>query len=522
MADADAPKAPGAATRERRRHRLRNLPLVGALAVALAVELVFNRLGAHLIQLEPLAPLGRLRSLVDVAGLFSFHFASVLAVLLAALGLLRLLAQPLGSLSTEGRLPQALGRTLLVVATVGFVFVAVLGVGVQLPTRLRIYLLTLFLLLLLYVVRFALRLPTTPARARLWLLLFAVAALLHSGWVAAVAFERESLSSLPRLLLSVGEALAVTLAAIVPACFPSAGTRRQRLTAAALGLSAGGAAAALGLLDWSWAARVTAYGFGLELPFPTVGVALYALAMALWLGGATALLLGGGTARLRGWGLLIVGLAGYHLELPYQLASSIVGLLCIADSYSRELDGWLSATDFRALLRRVASWAGAVEVTAVGAAGWEQAHMRAAGDGAPVEVTVSRRAGMLAVVEVVVGRAPADEPPPLSLLRRGAPRLGRKSGIEVALGDERFDRAFVVHDARVLRARDPVLGDDALRAGLLASADGWLGVWPAGVRFRSASPALLTLLREENGSEKFRELLAVLVELHRASSSAKS
>src|SRR5204862_380701 len=123
---------------------------------------------------------------------------------------------------------------------------------------------------------------------------------------------------------------------------------------------------------------------------------------------------------------LIVGLSGFQLELPYQLAATLVGLMCVIDSYLREAESWLSPARFRQLLQRLAVTVGASEVVAVGPRGYEEARIRGARDGDPVEIGVQRRAGALAIAEVVVGSTPPDEPPPLSLWRRGTPRLGRK------------------------------------------------------------------------------------------------
>jgi hypothetical protein len=512
-----------AATGSRRRSRV---SLVGLLAAALLVELALNRIGARVLQLEPLAPVGRVRPIVETAGLFAYHFTSVLAVLLAALGLSRVLVQPqivsgvasgtgpaAGSASADvsavaaGEPPglfAVVSRGLVVMAMVGFIVVEALGVVTALPARLHLYLLALFTFIVLYLAGVSLRLPSVPARARVWMLLTAATLLVHGLWVAAVGLEVENASPLPRLLLSAGQAIAVTLAVVAPGCFLPPGTRLRGALAGAIFV--GAMALGVASLDWSWAAGVAAYGFGLELPVALIGVGLYVVALAAWIAAVVALCLRGGTARLRGFGLLIVGLSGYQLELPYQLASTVVGLLCVVDSYSREVEGWLSPAEFVELLRRLAAWAGATEVTTVGSAGYEEARMHAARDGEPIEVGVSRRAGLLSGVEVVVGRAAASGAPPLSLLRRGTPRLGRRSGVEAPTGDARFDALFAIHDARQLHDRDPVLGDDAARTRLATTVYGWLGVWPDGVRYRTAVPTPLT-----SSPDRFQSLLDTLI-----------
>jgi hypothetical protein len=271
-------------------------------------------------------------------------------------------------------------------------------------------------------------------------------------------------------------------------------------------------------LDWTWAAGLTASGFGLELPSAQLGIYLYIVALVAWVATVVALLLRPGTSRLRGWGLLIIGLSGYQLELPYQLASTVVGLLCVLDSYFREVEGWLSPSQFVDLLRRVAAWAGATEVTTVGTAGYEEARMRTSRDGETIEIGLHRQAGVLAGVDVLIGQAPSGEPPPLSLVRRGTPRLGRRSGVEAPTGDARFDALFTVHDARQLNARDPVLGDDVLRSQLSTDVDGWLGIWPGGLRFRTTSPALLG----DTASARFQSLLQTLLDTRQRSTTTSA
>ena len=168
-------------------------------------------------------------------------------------------------------------------------------------------------------------------------------------------------------------------------------------------------------------------------------------------------------------------------------------------------------------MRRLAASLGAREVVTVGPPGFEEVRARVTQDGQLVELGVQRSAGVLARAEFVVGHAPAEEPPPLSLHRRGAPRLGRRDGREIETGDTAFDALFSTWDARRLAGPDPLL-DDATRTQLREVVDGWLAVWPGrGARFRTVGPRLFALLVDESaaGDEAVRAVAALLVEIQR-------
>jgi hypothetical protein len=141
---------------------------------------------------------------------------------------------------------------------------------------------------------------------------------------------------------------------------------------------------------------------------------------------------------------------------------------------------------------------GAPRVTLTGPAGFEEVRLHAAHQQFPVWISLSRRGGAIAELEIVVGEAPPRSPP-LTVERRGSGRLGpRGEGQVVELGDSNFDRAFLLRDRRDVGAR---LLDDATRVRLLELCRGWLGVWPrSGVRYHSrelsAIPQLLTLLSD--------------------------
>jgi hypothetical protein len=177
----------------------------------------------------------------------------------------------------------------------------------------------------------------------------------------------------------------------------------------------------------------------------------------------------------------------------------------------------LPAAAWQRLLGRLARAVGSRETVVVGSAGFEEARAAGSIDGVAVELVAERRGYQLGRFEAAVGGAPLDQAPPLSLLRRGMPRLGRRSGVEVATGDLDFDATFAVHDARKLSSADPLL-DDAMRPRLRAAIDGWLGIWPGqGVRLRTAGARWFTALLDGSpaGDQELDELLALLLEVRR-------
>ena len=498
--------------------RQRSFSLPGLLAVVLGLELVANRIGARMSLTDLRVPRAWLGPL-DIGGLFLFELASVLGVLLAMLGLLRFLAQPI--VVGQRGASATLSRAMAVLSTVGFVVVALLGVSRSLTPRLMVYMLSFFTLLLGELVALAWPLTAGRGRLRLWLVLLVVAVALHLVWevpaqlaIAAGEGGREAAAGYPRLALSLGEALAVTLAAAAPFCFLPA---RRILWPAIAGVLAAAASLALLLSDRAIAQSVAENGFGLALPLPVVGEALYAIGFGGFTAAVVGLLAERGSSRLRGIGLCLVGLSGYLLELPYQLAATVIGVLCILDSIARERDVGFAVEKWQQLMRRAAAWIGAREVTNAGPIGFEEMRARALLDGETTELSLRRVGGELARAELVVGHAPSEEAPPLSLHHRGSPRLGRRDGNEAPTGDAAFDGAFAIYDARKLDHADPVLADD-LRPGLRTLVDGWLGVWPGrGARLRTQSPALLRALSADDaeGERALRERFALLLEVKR-------
>jgi hypothetical protein len=457
--------------------------LVALLLTLVALELLVRRILGPLLHIDLLAPAGRARDFADVAGFFFYQAATVLGILLATLGLGRLLIFP-------SYIPRG-AKVGVAVLTVAYVPLLILGTWRPLPGPLEAYLQASFTVLVLLLVLAGLLAPGRHGRARLGLVVVAVPLVLRLAATLGLRLT-QSTAGTPALLFWIGEVCAVAAGGLMLPCFAPP---RLRLGAApVIALVAAVAAGVVAIENWEMAARVAAYGFGLQLPASKVGVALYALALGVWLLTTLSLIGRPGTLRLRGIGLGLVGLSGFQLEQPFQLAATLVGVLCLVESITRQSprttgEGW------RALIRQIAAAIGAREVEVAGDEGYETARVRVrrtAGElEAEVEVAFGRSGGELSHAEVVIGHAPSEEAPPVALTRRGTPKLGRTRGEEVATGDLDFDEAFRIYDARHLTDRDRVLDDD-LRPRLIEALDGWLAVWPgAGVRYRTRNAGVV-------------------------------
>lgn len=459
--------------------------LVAVLCIALALDLALRRLLWPLVRSDLLLPAGALRDGLDFGALFAANAATVLAIPMACWGLGRLLVLrtviPRGAKAAVGAL------------AVAFMPLLTLAAWRPLPSVLGIYLHASFTCLFVLVMLGGLVLRGN-LRARLGMLTLALPSALNLPWVIAEingGHGHGALISSSARALGLGAEMAALAAAFasVALLLP----RRPRVLVPSLAAGVLVAAAAwICTHDWELGRHLASSGLGFDLPLRPVGVALYLAALGAWIFTSTSLVSTPGPPRLRGYGLLLIGLAGFRLDAPAQYASAMVGMLCLVESIAREApSATATLAEWGALVRRIALVLGSPEVEMAGLAGYETARVRAIRDGVPIEIALGREAGTLACAELAIGHAPSEEAPPIALARRGAPKLGRTRGDEVATGDRSFDEAFRIFDARQLTDRDRVLDDD-LRPRLVHSIDGWLAVWPsAGVRYRTRNVALL-------------------------------
>jgi hypothetical protein len=461
------------------------LPLVSLLAAVAFIELVLNRLLVRMLRLDPLSLTSGVRRLLDEASLFVFELVSVLSVLL-------LLAALVGI--AVGKRYRWGARMAFAVIGGAAVVLSALGVVFRLPP---LYLFNLHLAFLFLGLVVALTVASAPVGAgnKLGALFVFVAFALRLVPAMSSLYAPLLSDSASQEVLNAGFFAAVAAASLL--MLPRGGSR---LAAIVTWVAVCGAAILM-RRDFDAAERFAAYLFDVDLPSALWGQALALLALGFALNTLVRLLSLPGPTRLRGWGLLLFGLGGLQLTLPYQIALASLGLLCLAEAAIRTERHSLSKEAFDSLVRSAAAAVGAPRVTVVGSAGAEIVRLHAPPrDGLALALTLRRRAGAIDDLEVVVGDTPPRDPP-FTLERRGAGRLGaRGEGERVEVGDRAFDEAFLVRDRRDVGAR---LLDDATRARLIATVRGWLAVWPrAGVRYHAREldpaelPALLQLLAD--------------------------
>jgi hypothetical protein len=294
------------------------------------------------------------------------------------------------------------------------------------------------------------------------------------------------LTSTPLELEALAQATLAAAAVIAVPCFASRRHGKRLGIAVAAGVV--GAAAVLIRADWETAARVAAYGFGVALPMQPWAILVYLLAFGAFTYTVVTLWSSTGPERLRGYGLALYGLAGLDYQAPFQMALSGLGFLCLLESVLRPTEPPMAREAFENLVRRAAASVGAPQVTLTGHSGYETARVHSpASEPLPVALMLTRAAGQVTLVDIVVGeRVPRD--PPFSLERRDAGKLGpRADGVAIETGEPAFDATFATRDRRGLNAQ---LLDDATRARLNDSCRGWIGVWPQrGVHYRAQSLA---------------------------------
>lgn len=476
------------------------ISLVGLLGFALFFELWLNRISARLLRHDPARRLEPMWHRADLAALFLFELASVFGALLFILGLARIVT------SRDQRPPFRAS-----IAVVGGVTAALVvgGIVARLPPRLHAHLYMSALFLLAVLVLGALALPASRRlRAGIALLSLPVAAMLAANLIQRLSAPGVLDPRASLLAEGAGGAL-VVVGLLAPFLFGPEGPGGALAVAAAALTAAGGLV--LGRLDWDLTAKLAGIGLGVAIPIGPVALPLYVLGASALVYTTFALLTREGPERLRGAGLFLMGTIGLQLELPYQIAGTLLGLLCIIESAARPAIDAITREELDEHLRRWAALVGAKQVTVVGAPGRERARLSFIAPGASVEaqLLVDRRAGALARFELSVGETPVRTPP-FTLSTRPATMLGPAApGPVIATDDAAFDARFVIRDHR---GAGTTLLDPETRTRIARLIDGWVGVWPQrGARYVGRSlpggddglPSLVQLLcdlRERSGA----------------------
>lgn len=462
------------------------------LAAVLVVELWLNRIFARLAHRD--LELANAFRRLDVVALFSFELASVLGTSLLLLGLGRVVMDR----NTRGPLR-------LTYALIGGVAsaTAFAGVWVRLPARLSAHLHTSALFLLAVMVIAALT-TSSSRRLRAGIALLALPVALAS---LASLIQRFSSSNLvdPRasMLAELGSHAFVALGFLAPLLFVPAGPRGPLAPLfGGLVLSSG---LLLGRIDWPLTARFLTMGIGVSVPVADWGLPVCVVAMAAYAYAIGGLLWWPGPDRLRGVGLALVCLVGLQLELPYQIASSLVGFLCLVESATRPGAGAITRAELDALLRTWAAALSARAVTIIGEDGREHARIDFELGGRVGRLRIERLASAIARLEMSVGEIP-DRAASLSITSRTATRLAPSaSGVtRVATDDPQFDRRYLVSASHGASARV----DETIRVRIARFPECWIGVWPErGARFVSVQvPA---------GEDGLASLAQLLIDLSR-------
>jgi len=469
-------------------------PLVAVLAGVALAELALNRIAGHLVPFEAYQLHSFWRHAFTDGRLFTYELTAVLSAMM--------LGSTLARIAAGGDHYRIGARVSFSLVGLVVVVLSALGAVAELPADLFFHLHMSFAFFTL-LVTMSIVAARTQGRVRLGALLLYLPIALHFGArITRRLSPVPELTTTPLELEAIAQATLAAAAVVSVPCFAS----RRRGVRLGLGLAAifVGATAVLVRLDWETAARVAAYGFGIALPMAPWALVVYLLALGAFVFTTTTLLSSTGAERLRGWGLLLYGIAGLDQQAPFQMTLGAIALVCVAESVLRGGGTPMTREAFENIVRRGAAAVGAPQVMLSGPSGYETVRLRsqAANGALPVALSVTRSAGHISGVDVVVGEElPRD--PPFTVERRDAGRLGpRADGPSIETGDAGFDRAFATRDRRGVNA---ALLDDATRARLGALCTGWVGVWPQrGAHYRArtvaggedALPLIIELLRD--------------------------
>jgi hypothetical protein len=466
------------------------ISLTLVLAFTALIELLCNRIGVHVA--SPAARAGStVFRIVDTMGLFSFYLTGLLALFVLAWAVVILIA--------DAKLLRLPNRVAVMVAGAAFLPLAGIGLFVRLPASLNPWLNISFgLFVLVAILGFVLR--PASVRSKLGLLYLAAPLLLHCYWLATKQMPAlapgGANADFPARLLETGEHL-VVVGAFASFLFFAPLPRLSALLAPIPLAAATVLTAGVGLLvaaQNGFATKAARFGFGLNLPTPTRGevlhLSLHIAAFFFFVLLLSSLTLRGRNERGLALGLLLVALSGFHLELPYQLLLTGVGLLQILRcAQALHLESMPTApaptqlpspAQWKVYLRRLADSCGAEDAESVvlSSENNQIARLRSTCRGLPLSIRLQLRAGLLQEIEVDVG-VPPKEDAPASLWRK-LERRGER------LPDSRGDKLKGYDPLFVARDSTGELGDSlaAYAEPLRRWIHGWLGLWPAeGVQY---------------------------------------
>ena len=465
---------------------LARLPITPVLLLFAILELGVRRVASHLIGGHTHLDRGLLHDVVQTAGLFTFYLTGVLA-----LGIFSWAAVVFIRDRGLFRIPD---RMLFTFFAALFLPLATVGLFLDLPPAMAPHLNTSFGLLIIALTFGLLRSPVN-LRAKLGVIYLAAPLLFHCFWLATQqipAWEPSGeLRELPIRIYEIGEHLLV-VGAIASFLFFAPIPRLSNLLSPFPVAVASSVTIAMALfVKFRYqATQLAAYhGLSLSLPPPSIQVGMYLVALFFFVLTICLLTLRSANGRATALGLSFIAVSGYHLELPYQLLLTLIGMMLLVRSAINEGnadDGELrdmtpSPEAWRGYLQRLAEAccqpAAAAEVIALQHKTQLIVHLRGKRGTVPLSLRAVHERGAIKRLEITLGEPPAA-PAPLSLQRKRQLRGSRvsqpRSGPLARLNDAEFNSRFALHDAAGIAPE--LLQDPTLQASLAHLHHGWLGI----------------------------------------------
>ena len=477
---------------------LGRIPLVLLVAIAATLELLLNRIGVRLVS-GPGVPKEPLYRAVDLAGLFSFYLTGLLALATFTWAVVVQIR--------DRKLLRSPDRIVFTVVSALFLPMATMGLLFALPKRVSPHLNTAFGLLLLAMILGFLR-QRASLRPKLGVIYLAAPLLLHCYWLMTQQIPAlapgGAYGELPSHLFVTAEHLVVVgafAAFLFFAPFPRLVNLLEPIPVVFAVLVTSGVAL-LTRYQYIEAAQAAYYGLGLNLPPPSLHGVMHLAALFVFTLTLGALTMRGSREREVALGLYLVAVSGFHLQLPYQLLLTLLGMMQImrgsldeaalspeAAGDRRRPKSFPEPEAWRHYLQRLAAAcsepAESGEAVLLQNGGQEVAHIRGRRSGLPFTLRLVRQGGVLDQLEATLGKQPKDAAP-ITVTRRenlrGRSVSQRGKGMRIKLHVDSFDKQFELHWSADR-------GTDLLREsaeGVNRLIHGWLGIWPGeGVHYVS-------------------------------------
>lgn len=511
---------------------LSRIPLVAILAVTATLELLLNRIGVHLVGSSTKDR--TLIAVVDIGGLFTLYLTGILALIIFTWAVVVMIR--------DRELFRTPDRIALTILAATFLPMAAMGQLVELPVPVVPLLNISFGLLLLGLIWSFMRRPA-PLRSRLGVLYLCAPILLHVFWLASrqvpTLVPADYSDAMVRVYESAEHLVVVGAFAafLFFAPFPRLSNLLEPLPMIAATLLTAGVAL-LAKYQYIETAQAAYNGLRINLPAPSAHGVMHLAALFFFILTLGTLTIRSAPQRSTALGLYLIAVSGFHLQEPYQLLLTLIGMAQITRgameaqrlvSQRSEAVAAPSPEGWSAYLSRLAAACsrpkGNGEAVQLQGNGQQIAYIRGKQEGLPFTLRILHDRGEIQRLEAVIGKPPRDAAQ-LSLNRRRGSRGGRVSerscGSRIKLDDEDFDRQFTLQD-NTDRAPS-LLSAPGVLEELERLIHGWLGIWPGeGLRYL-AKPgpdgwplplAEVVFSPEDASTEDVEDLVALLTSLAR-------